>query len=461
MQSRKVVAYGSLKLKNHEQNYPTHDMELAAVVFALKIWRHYLYGEQFKMFSDHKSLKYIFTRWDLNMRQRRWMEFLEDYDFTLHYHPGKANVVADALSRKSQGVLTSIASREWRMLETVGQFRLQYDEKAQGTLGSMMAKPSLLGRVIESQVQDAELVSIRGRVQSGTVDEGWAIHTDGSLRYRGRVVVPQSTDLREEILSEFHCSRFVVHPGGTKMYHDLRRQYYWSGMKRHVGDFVQRCLTCQQVKAEHQRPAGLLQPLEIAEWKWEHITMDFVTHLPRTSRKHDAIWVIVDRLTKSAHFLAVRMTFTLEEFCRLYIREIVRLHGVPVSIVSDQDPRFTAQFWKSFQKAMGTQLSMSTAFHPQTDGQSERTIQILEDMLRACVLDLKGSWEEHLPLIEFAYNNSYQASIQMAPYEALYGRPCRSPICWTEVRESSITGSDLIRDTSDKVGMTRKRLLTA
>ena len=431
MQSGKVMAYGSQQLKNHKQNYPTHDMELAAVVFALKIWHHYLYGEQFEVFSDHKSLKYIFTQRDLNMRQRRWMEFLEDYDFTLHYHPGKANVVADVLSRKSQGVLDSIASREWQMLETVGQFRLQYDEQAQGTLGSMMATPSLLSRVIESQVQDAELVSIRGRVQLGTADEGWAIHTDGSLQYRGRVVVPQSTDLREEILKEFHCSQFAVHPGGMKMYHDLHRQYYWSGMKRHVGDFVRRCLTCQQVKVEHQRPAGLLQPLEIAEWKWEHITMDFVTHFPRTSRKHDAIWVIVDRLTKSEHFLAVRMTFTLEEFCRLYIREIVRLHGVPVSIVSDRDPRFTAQFWKSFQKAMGTQLLMSIAFHPQTDGQSERTIQILEDMLRACVLDLKGSWEEHLPLVEFAYNNSYQASIQMAPYKALYRRPCRSPIYWT------------------------------
>ena len=131
------------------------------------------------------------------MRQRRWMEFLEDYDFTLHYHPGKANVVADVLKRKSQGVLASIASREWRMLEIVGQFRLQYDEQAQGTLGSMMATPSLLSKVIESQVQDVELVSIRGRVQLGTTDEGWAIHTDGSLRYRGRVMVPQSTDWRE------------------------------------------------------------------------------------------------------------------------------------------------------------------------------------------------------------------------------------------------------------------------
>ena len=238
MQFGRVVAYGSRQLKNHEQNYPTHDMELAAIVFALKILRYYLYGEQFEMYSDHKSLRYIFMQRDLNMRQRRWMEFLEDYDFTLHYHPSKANVVADALSQKSRGALASIASREWRMLETVGQFGLQYNEQAQGTLGSLVATPSLLSRVIKSQGQEAEIVSIRDRVQSGTGDEGWTVHTDGSRRYRRRVVVPQLTDLREEILREFHYSRFVVHPGGTKMYQDLCRQYYWRGMKRHVGDFV-------------------------------------------------------------------------------------------------------------------------------------------------------------------------------------------------------------------------------
>ena len=168
------------------------------------------------------------------------------------------------------------------MLETMGQFGLQYSEQTQGTLGSLVATPSLLSRVIESQWQDTEIVSIRDRVQSGTGDEGWTVHVDGSLRYRGWVVVPQLTDLREEILREFHRSRFVVHLGGTKMYQDLRRQYYWSGMKRHVEDFVRRCLMSQQVKAEHQKPAGLLQPLEVAEWKWEHVMMDFVTHLPRT-----------------------------------------------------------------------------------------------------------------------------------------------------------------------------------
>ena len=140
-----------MQLNNHEQNYPTHDLELAIIVFALKIWRHYLYGEQFEVFSDHKSLNYIFTQRDLNMRQRRWMEYLEDYDFTLHYHPGKANAVANALSRKSRGVLASIASREWQMHETVGQFRLQYSDQAQGALGSLVATPSLLSWVIESQ----------------------------------------------------------------------------------------------------------------------------------------------------------------------------------------------------------------------------------------------------------------------------------------------------------------------
>ena len=152
------------------------------------------------------------------MKQLRWMEFLEDYDFTLHYHPGKANVVANALSRKSRGALASIAFREWRMLETMGQFGLQYREQTQGTLGSLVATPSLLSKVIESQGQDAKIVSIRDGVQSGTSDEGWTVHADGSLRYRRREVVPQLTDLRDEILREFHCSRFAVHPGGTKMY---------------------------------------------------------------------------------------------------------------------------------------------------------------------------------------------------------------------------------------------------
>ena len=185
------------------------------------------------------------------MRQHRWMKYLEDYDFTLHYHHGKENVLVDALSRKSRGVLASVACQEWQMLEIMGQFRLQYSDQAQGALGSLVATTSLLCKVIESQGQNTKISSIRDRVQSCTGDEGWAIHTDGSLWYRVRVVVPQLTDLREDILQELHCSRFVVHPGGVKMYRDLHCQYYWSRMKRHVGGFVQRCLTCLQIKAKH------------------------------------------------------------------------------------------------------------------------------------------------------------------------------------------------------------------
>ena len=172
LQSGRVVTYGSRQLKNHEQNYPTHDLELAVIVFALKFWCHYLYGEQFEVFSDHKSLKYIFTQRDLNMRQRRWMGYLENYDFTLHNHPSKENVVTDTLSRKSRGVLASVAFWEWQMLETVGQFRLQYSDQAQGALGSLVDTPSLLSKVIESQGQDIEISSIRDRIQSSTGDEG-------------------------------------------------------------------------------------------------------------------------------------------------------------------------------------------------------------------------------------------------------------------------------------------------
>lgn len=232
-------------------------------------------------------------------------------------------------------------------------------------------------------------------------------------------------------------------------------------MKMEIADYVSRCLPCQQVKTEHQNPAGLLQPLSIPEWKWEHIAMDFVVGLPRTSNGNDSIWVIVDRLTKSAHFLPMAITFSLEKLALLYIKEIVRLHGAPVSIVSDRDPRFVSRFWKSLQKAMGSELRFSTAFHPQSDGQSERTIQTLEDMLQVCVLDLKGSWERHLPLVEFAYNNSFHSSIGMAPFEALYGRRCRTPVCWTEVGERKLIGLELVKTTTDKIKLIQQRLQTA
>ncbi|CAN6462541.1 unnamed protein product [Victoria cruziana] len=183
--------------------------------------------------------------------------------------------------------------------------------------------------------------------------------------------------------------------------------------------------------------------------------------LPSTRKKHNAIWVIVDRLTKSAHFLAIRATMQLEALADLYVREIVRLHGIPKAIVSDRDPRFTLRFWKAFQNALDTKLKMSLAFHPQTDGQSERTILTIEDMLRACVLEWQGEWDKHLPLVEFAYNNSYHASIDMAPFEALYGRPCHAPGYWFDITDVKREDPLVLQHYVDQVQLIRKRLRTA
>ncbi|GJV46791.1 putative reverse transcriptase domain-containing protein [Tanacetum coccineum] len=189
--------------------------------------------------------------------------------------------------------------------------------------------------------------------------------------------------------------------------------------------------------------------------------MDFVTKLPKSSSRHDTIWVVVDRLTKSAHFLPIRKDYKTEKLAKIYTNEIVARHGVPVSIISDRDGRFTSHLWQAFQEALGTRLDMSTAYHPQTDGQSERTIQTLEDMLRACVMDFGGSWDTHLLIIEFSYNNSYHTSIKCAPFEALYGAKCRSPVIWTEVGESQLIGPEIVQETTEKIVQIRERLKTA
>ncbi|GJS30382.1 putative reverse transcriptase domain-containing protein [Tanacetum coccineum] len=227
---------------------------------------------------------------------------------------------------------------------------------------------------------------------------------DGTLCLRNRSWIPCFGDLRALIMHESHKSKYSIHPGLDKMYQDLKKLYWWPNMKA-----------------------------EIATYKWENITMDFVTKLPKKSTRQDTIWVIVDRLTKSTHFLPIKENDSMEKLTRQYLKEIVTRHGVPVSIISDRDGRFTSQFCQSLPKALGTQLDMSMAYHPQTDGQSERTIQTLEDMLHACVIDFGKGWDRHLPLVEFSYNNSYHTSIKAAPFEALYGHKCRYPVCWDEL----------------------------
>ncbi|KAJ9561695.1 hypothetical protein OSB04_006855 [Centaurea solstitialis] len=403
MQRDKVIAYASRQLKVHEMKYPTHDLELDAVVFALKIWRHYLYGVSCTIYTDHKSLKYLMDQPNLNMRQRRWLDVLKDYDYEILYQPGKANVVVDALSRNPVG------------------------EPMKGLCMRMVVDTLLLDLVRTSQIEAVKAENVKKERIPGEVSMLVRDSQDLLTRY-DRVWVPSLGNNQQVLLTEAHKSKYSIHPGATKMYRDLKNGYWWPGMKRDVARFVEECMTCQMVKAEHQRPHGKLQPLEIPVWKWEHITMDLITKLPRTPRGYDTIWVVVDRLTKSAHFLPIRESSSAEKLAELFVREIVSRHGAPVSI---------------------------------TDGQSERTIQTLEDMLRACALDFGGSWDDHLPLAEFSYNNSHHSSIGMPPYEALYGRRCRTPVCWGEVGQREIGSTEVVLKTTELIDLLRERLVVA
>ncbi|GJV38073.1 putative reverse transcriptase domain-containing protein, partial [Tanacetum coccineum] len=380
----------------HEKNYTTHDLELGSVVFALKIWRHYLYGTRCTVFTDHKSLQHILDQKELNMRQRRWLELLSDYDCDIRYHPGKANIVADALSRKER--IEPLRVRALVM-----------------TIGLNLPKRILEAQIEAQKPENLVNEDVGGMIRKDIPKEKLEPRADGTLCLHGRSWLPCYGDLRSVIMHESHKSKYSIHPGSKKMYQDMKKLYWWPNMKADIATYVSKCLTCAKVKAEHQRPSGLLVQPAIPEWKWDNITMDFITKLPKSSQGFDTIWVIVDRLTKSAHFLPIRENDPLDKLARLYLNRIVARHGIPVSIICDRDGRFTSNFWKSFQKALGTDISMSTAYHPETDSQSERTIQTLKDMLRACA----------------------------------------------EVGEAQLTGLELIQETTEKIVLIKQRIQAA
>ncbi|GJZ52788.1 putative reverse transcriptase domain-containing protein [Tanacetum coccineum] len=425
MQREKVISYASRQLKIHEKNYTTHDLELGAVVFALKIWRHYLYGTKCTVFTDHKSLQHILDQKELNMRQRRWLELLSDYDCDIRYHPGKANVVADALSRKEREpplrvralVMTISLDLPKQILNAQTEARKPENIKSED-VGGMLIENAKFPEAIRTEKLEPR--------------------TDGTLCLNGRSWLPCYGDLRTVIMHESHKSKYSIHPGSEKMYQDVKKLYWWPNMKADIATYVSKCLTCAKVKAEHQRQSGLLVQPEMPQWKWDNIMMDFVTKLPKSSQGYDTIWVIVDRLTKSAIFIPMRETDPLEKLARMYLKEVVTRHGIPVSIICDRDPRFASNFWRSLQKALGTSLDMSTTYHPQTE----------------------ASGENHSNSRSYA-SCFYHASIKAAPFEALYGRKCRSPVCWAEVGEVQLTGPEIVQETTEKIIQVKQRMQAA
>jgi hypothetical protein len=294
MQDGHVVAYASRQLRKHEEKYPTHDLELAAVMHALKRWRHYIIGKRCEVYSDHKNLKYIFTQPDLNLRQRRWLELINDYDLGINYHPGKANVVADALSRMSH--VNMLVTRE-----LLPEFCEEFEKLNLGWVSNTkviaMEVDSMLEQDIQKgQLEDAKIQEIKEQIKEEKAP-GFNVDEQGTLWYKKRLCVLEIKEIRELILREAHDSAYSIHPGSTKMYHDLKSRYWWYGMNRAIAKYVALCDNCQRVKAERQRPVGPLQPLKIPEWKWEEISMDFIVGLPETQSVYDSIWVIIDRLS--------------------------------------------------------------------------------------------------------------------------------------------------------------------
>jgi hypothetical protein len=393
-QNNHPVAFESKKLDKHQRNYPVHDKEMFAIMHAIRKWRPFLLGKPFRIYTDHRSLVHFKTQPRLNQRQIRWMEEIAEYDCEILYKPGKENVVADALSRIHINALAPVTSRQ--ILKEIYD---GYKEQMYVDLFTAVERGG--GTTTRYTIQDKLLYYRTDEYES------W------------RLVLP-NIPYRQKVIHENHNLAISGHPGFIQTYSKMARLYYWPGMSKDIRKHVQECNECQLTKPSTQSPAGILQPLSIPNRPWKSLGMDFLGPLPKSLKGNDMILVIIDRLTKMAHFIATKSTITSSQIADLFVEYIFRYHGMPHSIVSDRDPKFTAKFWKNLNKSLGIDLLMSTAAHPQTDGQSEATVKVIQKLLRPFCLQ-EQDWESLLPSLEFAYNDTQHSSTGYTPFYLNYG----------------------------------------
>ena len=405
------VAFTSRKLQPAERNYPTHEQELLAVVHALKTWRYYLDGSHFIVYTDHATLRHFPTQPKLTRRQARWMELLQEYDFDFKYKRGVDNVVPDALSRRPDHHAEEPVTPTPTLV-------LPLDPVALHSI-DIQLEPGVRQRLIEDYRDNPRLSLVYQSCLEGSIPNGYAFH-NGLLYYdrRGTVVlaIPQKADICLSLLHDCHDAPIAGHFGFKKTYEKLRQLVYWPNMAKETQQYVDSCEKCQRNKPSQERPYGLLQPLAIPTKRWTVVTMDFMVQLPKTPRNHDAITVFVDKLSKRAHFIPSITTASAADVARQYHNTIFCHHGMPTTIISDRDSKFTSHFWQELHRLMNVKLAMSTAYHPQTDGQTEVMNKTLGIMLRAFIDEDQTNWDILLPNAEFAYNNSVHHSTGFTPF---------------------------------------------
>ncbi|KAJ9514422.1 hypothetical protein QJQ45_012357 [Haematococcus lacustris] len=462
--AERVVAYHSRKLLPAERNYPTHEQELLSLVEALKVWRHYLLGAHFTLLTDNWANKHLQTQPRLDSkRQARWMEVLQEYNCHIDHIPGKHNVVADALSRRSDyqlyisvlGVNTTEGTSNVLGIEIPNKHNTantnehtNTTEGASNVLGieipnkynttntlkntntPLPASDTQLKQTIldtansDEEYQRHKAAAVTGKARLFRIEGDLIYHIGRGTR---RLYIPVGP-MRTALLCEAHDIPISGHLGRDKTYQQLSRHYFWPRMAASVHDYVRTCPCCQRNKSNTAKPTGLLHPLPVPQHRWEQVSMDLITQLPSTAAGHDAIVVFVDRLTKMIHAVPTTTTVSASILARTFFDHVFRLHGLPKVIVSDRDPRFTSTFWTELFRLTGTHLNMSTANHPQTDGQTERANRTLEDMLRNFVSPYHDDWDTHLTAAEFAYNSSTHAATGFTPFHLNSGQEPHTPL---------------------------------